>query len=171
MRMLFFLILSLLGHFSFGQTREDLILQGGTFSYSHSAGVKPFLNVSPGLHDKSGIGVGLGVGYTSIPKIDATTIPLFVRFSYLPLDAPVSPAFQFHLGYALINKETNGITYKGGLYLHVAGGVGFNIKKNRGLILQAGYSRINVNQIDIAGISDGKPVKHDGWMALFGFKF
>src|SRR5689334_42526 len=123
MRISFILILSAFGYCSFGQSKEDLIFRGGILAYSHGQGVKPFLDISPGLHDKNGVGIGLGVAYTTIPKIEATAIPISLRVSYLPLDAPVSPVFQFHLGYALINKETNGITYKGGLYLNAMGGV------------------------------------------------
>ena len=140
-------------------------------SYSEKAGVKPFFDLSPGIAAPNGVGVGAGFGYTIIPQIETSVVPLFVRFSYLPLDAAVSPAFQFQLGAAPFSKDIDGMTYKGGLFLHASGGLGFNIKKNRGLLLQAGYSKFKVSQKTTAG---GFPVgdfNYDGWNATLGFKF
>jgi len=153
------------------KAKPQILLRGGILSYSEKGGVKAFLDLSPGIAAANGIGVGAGVGYTAIPQIKATAVPLFVRFSYLPLDAAVSPAFQFHVGAAPFSKELDGMTYNGGLFLHASGGIGFNIKKNRGLLLQAGYSKFKVTQKTTAGNFPVGDHNYDGWNATLGFKF
>lgn len=140
------LSLLLLSNIVLGQSSKSILTaRGGFINYTKEGGAAPYFELSIAARLKGAGSIGAGAGFTKLPNI-GESLPFFLRFAVTPDQAKVAPAFQANIGYTLLNKRFGTITYTGGFYAMITGGISMRVSDKARTLLQVGYTTIGTRK-------------------------